>query len=66
MQIAVGQDYKTAFLAFCIFAGLLFADKGIFAFGFRFKNDNRKAFFVQQEKIDEALFGFFEVFAKSI
>lgn len=39
VKIAVREDYETAILRARIFAGLFFADEGIFILGFRLEDD---------------------------
>lgn|GEM_PF-6264771 len=64
VQIAVGKDNEAAVLRARIFAGLLFANEWILVFGLCLQNDERKALFIQEEEIDEAVFGFFKILAK--
>lgn len=66
MQITVGEDDKAAILRPGIFAGLLFANQRALVLRFRFKNDEREALFVEQEEVDEAQLGLFEVLAEIV
>ena len=66
MQIAVGQDDKPDILRMGVFPGLILADKRIKLFGFRFEDGYREAAFLQQEVINVAARGSFEVVAEGI
>ena len=66
VQVAVGKNDEAAVLRLGVFARLLFADEWIFVFSFRFKNQQRKTFGVEQEKVNEALAAFLEVGAERV
>jgi hypothetical protein len=66
VQVAVGQDDEAAVLGLGVFARLLFADKRIFVFGFGFEDKQRKAFDIEQEKVDEAFCALLEVGAERV
>jgi len=66
VQVAIGKDDEAAVLRLGIFARLLFADERILVFGFGFENQQRKAFGIEQEKVDEAFCALLEVGAERI
>jgi len=66
VQVAIGKDNEAAVLRLGIFARLLFADERILVFGFGFENQQRKAFGIEQEKVDEAFCALLEVGAERI
>jgi hypothetical protein len=66
MQIAVAEDDKAAVLRFGVFAGLLFANEGVLAFGLGLQHHQRKAFVVEQQKVNEAVAAGFKVVAQRV
>ena len=66
VQVAVGKNDEAAVLRLGVFARLLFADEWVLVFGLGFEHQQRKAFGIEQEKIDEALAAFLEVGAKRV
>ena len=54
MQVAVGEDDEAAVLRLGVLASLLLAHERAFVFGLGFEDDEREAFFVEQEEVDEA------------
>lgn len=57
---------KAAILRFGVLARLLLADQRILVFRLGFKNDQRKAGFIHQKKIDEAVAGVFKILAQGV
>ena len=65
MQVAVGE-VQSAVLGAGILAGLLFTNEGILVLGFRLKDDEWKAFSVEQEKINKTSFRFLKILSEFI
>ena len=66
VQVAVGKNDEATVLRLGVFARLLFADEWIFVFGLGFENKQRKAFGIEQEKVDKAFCALFEVGAERV
>ena len=66
VQVAVGKDDEAAIQRLGVFAGLFLADQRVFVFRFGLKDDEREAFGVEEQEVDEALAGLFEVLSKDI
>ena len=66
VQVAVGEDDEAAVLGLGVFAGLLLADERVLVLRFGLKDDEREAFGVEQQEVDEALARLLEVVAKGI
>ena len=66
VQVAVGKHDEAAVLGLGVFARLLFTDKRVFAFAFGFEDKQRKAFGIEQEKVDEAFCALLEVGAQRV
>ena len=66
VQVAVGEDHEAAVLRLGVFAGLLLADERVLVLRFALKDDEREAFGVEQQEVDEALVGPLKVVAEGI
>lgn len=66
MEIAIGENYETAILGFCILSGLLFTDERVLILRFCFQYYQRKPLSVQQEEVDKTRGGLLEVLSQSI
>ena len=66
MQVSVGEDDEPAIQGAGVLAGLFLAHQWILFFGLGFQNDEGETLGVEQEEIDEAFFGLFEVMAQSV
>ena len=66
MQVAIGKEDEAAIQRLGVFAGLFLADQRVFVFRFGLKDDEREAFGVEQQEVDEALAGLLEVLAEDI
>jgi len=66
MQVAVGEDDEAAVQGLGVLAGLLLPGQRAFGFGLGFENDQREAFLVEQQEIDESPGGLLEVIAEGV
>ena len=66
VQVAVGQNHKSAVLGLGVFPGLLLPDERALALRLSLQNDKGKPFVVEQQEIDEAIGRCLEVLAKRI
>ena len=66
VQVAVGKKDKTTVLGLGVFAGLFLADERILVLRLGLKDDEREAFGVEQQEVDEALARLLEVVAEGI
>ena len=66
MQVAAGEDDEAAVQGPRVLAGLLLADQRVFVFGFGFQNDEREAFGIEQQEINKALAGLFEIITERV
>jgi hypothetical protein len=66
VQVAVGEDDEAAVLGLGVLAGLLLADERVLVLPLGLEDDEREAFGVDQQEVDEALAGLLEVVAEGI
>lgn len=66
MQVAIGQNHKTAVQRFSVFARLFLADQWVFTFRLGLKNHYRKAFLVKKQEVCIPLAGRLKISAHRI
>ena len=66
VQVAVGEDHEAAVLGAGVLAGLFFADERVLVRGLGFEDEQREALCVEEQEVDETLFGVLEVLPEGI